>query len=135
MKLPKNKLIHSLTSLGLFTAALTVPIPVHARITNPVIGELGSGEEGATLALILANLWQSAVIVGGIAFILYFVWGALSWMTAESDKAKFESGREKMQNAIIGLVLLAASFAIVKTLGLLLDIEFLKTLKFKFPGA
>lgn len=108
--------------------------PAYAISIN-VLGELGTGDPGTVLARTLASLWKTAVIAGGISFVLYFVWGALRWMTAESDKGKFESGRQNMTNAIVGLVLLAASVAIIELLGNLLNIDFLKTLSFVFPAA
>lgn len=116
---------------GLFVLSLASPQPTYA-ITNPVI-DLGNGDYGVALATVLANIWKAAVVAGAIVFILYFLWGAFRWMTAESDKAKFESGREKISNALIGLVLLAASVAIIELLGNLMNIPFLQTLSFTFP--
>jgi ABC-type Mn2+/Zn2+ transport system permease subunit len=123
--------LHALcyTACTLFLASAQ---PAYA-ITNPVI-DFGSGDYGEALATIIANLWKAAVIAGAIAFILYFLWGAFRWMTAESDKAKLESGREKITNALVGLILLVASVAIIQLLGTLLNIKFLKNLKFTFPG-
>jgi NADH:ubiquinone oxidoreductase subunit 6 (subunit J) len=114
-------------------STMTFTKPTYA-IENPAIGPLGSGTNyGDVLATILANIWKAAVIAGGIGFILYFVWGALNWLTAGGDKARLEESRNKMASALIGLVLLAASYAIITLAGELLNIEFLQTLQFNFP--
>lgn len=120
-------------ALPVLLPLLALPQPIFA-ITNPVIGSLGRGDFGTALARVLANIWKAFVIAGAIAFVLYFLWGAFRWMTAESDKAKFESGRDKITAALTGLVLLAASVAIVELLGNLLDIDFLQRLSFTFPA-
>lgn len=68
------------------------------RITD--IGSLVSGIMGATL------------IFATLAFILYFVWGALRWLMAGGDKAQIELARQRITNAFIGLVLVATAWAI-----------------------
>lgn len=107
--------------------------PAYARIEPPV-PNLGT-EPGEALTTVLANFWKGAVTIGAIMFVLYFVWGALRWMTAEGDKAKFEEGRQKITNALTGLVILAASVAIIELLGGLLNLPFLENLSFIFPEA
>lgn len=103
-------------------------------ITNPVVPTFGTGDPGIALAVMIAQIWKGAVVLGAIFFVLYFLWGAFRWMTAEADKTKFESGRQDITNAVIGLVLLASSVAIIELLGRLLDIQFLRDLTFTFPS-
>jgi len=126
--------LRSLLSLLLLTPYFLLPTPIYADITNPVAPTFSTGDPGEILAKMIASIWKAAVVMGGILFVLYFVWGALRWMTAEGDKTKFESGREKITDSLIGLVLLVASVAIIQLLGTLLDIPFLRQLMFTFPG-
>lgn len=107
-----------------------------ARISNPVLPpELGQGTDyGGGVAIIIANAWKASLTVGSLFFIIYFAWGALRWMTAEGDKGKFEEGRNKMANGLIGLVILAASQAIIQFAGSVLNIPFLETLSFNLPS-
>lgn len=127
-----------LRSLLLFLFFLTphslLPTPIHADITNPAAPTFSTGDPGAVLAIMIASIWKAMVVLGGLSFVIYFLWGALRWMTAESDKAKFESGREKITTALTGLVLIAASVAIIELLGRLLNIPFLETLSFTIPN-
>jgi hypothetical protein len=117
----------------LFILNLITTQTVYAGITNPVAGPLGTGQPESALATTVANVWRASLVLGSIGFVLYFAWGALRWMTAEGDKAKFEEGRHKISNALIGLILIAASVAIVQLIGRLLNIGFLETLIFDFP--
>jgi arginine exporter protein ArgO len=109
--------------------------PVFAAIENPTIGSLGTGDAGNAAATVFANIWRAIVVMAGIAFIIYFAWGALSWLTSGGDKARVEEAREKISNATIGLILVAASVAITTTIGLLFNIDFLTNLTFEFPEA
>jgi hypothetical protein len=43
-----------------------------------------------------------------------FIWGAVSWILSGGDKAKIESAKGKITSALVGLVLMIATFAIVK---------------------
>jgi hypothetical protein len=68
------------------------------RITD--VGSLVSGVLSATL------------IFASIAFVLYFAWGAMRWMTAGGDKTQVEIARQRITNAMIGLTLVAAAWAV-----------------------
>ncbi len=108
--------------------------PSYARISNPVAPTYSTGAPGEALAMMIANIWKTLVIVGSIFFVLYFAWGAVRWVTAQGDKSKFEEGRDKIANGAIGLVILVASVAIIQFLGSVLNIQFLEDLSFDFPG-
>ena len=52
-------------------------------------------------------------IVGGLLFLLFFIFGALSWLSAGGEKGKVESARTQLTNAAIGLIIVIISQAIV----------------------
>lgn len=126
------KLIISPLLISLY---LSFSEPAFARISNPALpSDLGSGDDyGSGFARVFANIWKSFFLIGSLFFILYFVWGAMRWMTAEGDKGKFEEGRNKIANGLIGLVILAASQVVIQLVGSTLDIPFLESLSFEFP--
>jgi hypothetical protein len=66
---------------------------------------------------ILLNIINLFFTVGGIGVLIFFLWGAVDWIFSGGDKEKVAGARKKMTNAIIGLVLLALSFAIIRTVG------------------
>ncbi|MEK7064064.1 MAG: hypothetical protein AAB973_00440 [Patescibacteria group bacterium] len=57
---------------------------------------------------------DAAIIGAGILLLVYLVYGGVEWLTSGGDKAKLESARAKLTNALIGVAIIAASFAIWK---------------------
>lgn len=103
-----------------------------ADLTNPVLPpSLGTGsiDQGGT---IIGKLVSS---IGGLLFIfaffltfLYLLMGGVSWLTSGGDKSKLENARDKITNALIGLVVVAAAYAVFALVGQFfgLDIKALK---------
>jgi len=86
------------------------------QIINPVISEEEGtidGVAGNPLGSIIARLWQTMVVIGGLLVLLWFVWGAIDWIFSGGNEEKLKHARGRMTNAFIGLVLLVASFAIM----------------------
>lgn len=85
-------------------------------ITNPALGNLNKigGTDGLGF---FEKLIPSAVgllfIVGGVSFFFMLVWGAISWILSGGDKAHLESAKGRITSAVMGIILLIASFAIV----------------------
>lgn len=69
------------------------------------------------IGTLVKNVISLFFVFGGIATLLYFVWGAFDWIVSGGDKEKVAGARKKMTNAIIGLVLLALSYFIVGLVG------------------
>lgn len=65
------------------------------------------------LAFYIAILWRTVVTLGGIAFIIFFIWGGIEWLTAGGDKTKVETAQKMITNAFIGLAILISSYAII----------------------
>jgi len=65
------------------------------------------------IAFYIAILWRTVVTLGGIAFIIFFIWGGIEWLTAGGDKTKVETAQKMITNAFIGLAILISSFAII----------------------
>lgn len=64
------------------------------------------------LAYYIAILWRSVVTLGGVAFLVFLLWGGLEWLTAGGDKTKVETAQKMITNALIGLAVLVGSYAI-----------------------
>lgn len=50
--------------------------------------------------------------IGGLAVFMYLILGGFNWLTAGGDKSKVEAARSMITNAIIGITILAAAFAL-----------------------
>jgi hypothetical protein len=68
------------------------------------IGDLGTLIGGAAAFLL---------IVGAILTFIMLVVGGLQWITSGGDKAHLESARNRITNAIVGLIIVAAAWGIM----------------------
>ena len=96
------------------------------QFTIPITRELNNlaNQQGFSIITNIGHYTSSIVglflTVAGIAAFIYFVWGGLQWIMSGSDKTKVEEARTRLTNAIIGLGIVAVSWAIF----LLLDFFF-----------
>lgn len=89
--------------------------------------------EGLVQSIIL-NVISLFFAVGGIGVIIYFIWGSVDWIMSGGDKEKISNARKKMTNAIIGLILLSLSFAIIRTVGAIAGFDPLGNLQIRGLG-
>ncbi len=99
------------------------------KISNPAIGN--------TLNQMLLNLPEFyfadlisrtiglLFVFGALAFFFMFLWGAITWILSGGDKAHVENARGRITNALIGFVLMIATFAIVKLIEAFFGIDIL----------
>ncbi len=72
---------------------------------------------------IFTNLLSFVLVIAGILVFAYLVWGGIEWITSGGDSGKTEKARNKITGAIIGLVILVASYAIFQLVLSLLNIN------------
>lgn len=96
-------------------------------IVNPLLPPAYQNptQGGAGLAYYIGQLWKTIVVLGGLAFLIFFIWGALNWIIAGGDKAKIDAAQKQMTNGLIGLVVLVVSFAVVGFIGNFLGFDLL----------
>jgi hypothetical protein len=61
---------------------------------------------------LVSNVISVAFIVAAIATFVYLVIGGMNWLTSGGDKAKVDTAQKMITNALIGLAIVAASYAI-----------------------
>lgn len=90
---------------------------MNGQIINPVLPNLlgtgGIGAGGTAFGSLLGGILGVALIMGAIAAFVFLILGALSWITSSGDKARIEKAQQTITNAIIGLVILAAVWAVM----------------------
>jgi len=103
-----------------------VNIPLAQAITNPALGgsiqDMGGIE---WLQLMLPNFITLALIMGIVLFVFIMFIGAIQWITSGGDKAGIEGARGKISNAVVGIVLLLATFAIISMIELFFGVDIL----------
>lgn len=67
-----------------------------------------------SLGELISYLVPIAMIVAGIMLAFYFFTGAFDMIISQGDKNAIAAARDKMVHAIIGLLLLVASFVLVR---------------------
>jgi len=61
---------------------------------------------------VVRNVITIVFIVAALLTLFYLVMGAINWITSAGDKGKVEDARNKITAAVIGLLILAATWAI-----------------------
>ncbi len=59
-------------------------------------------------------LINAALSLLGVIFIILIILAGFKWMTSSGDAKKVEEARENIKNAVIGLVVVLAAYAITK---------------------
>lgn len=84
-------------------------------IKNPVLGPSLQSKTGVTFFQdIIPRMVGLAFLVGVLIFFFIMITGAIQWITSGGDKAAVEGAREKITNAIVGVVILLSLFALLK---------------------
>lgn len=92
-----------------------------AQLTNPVLPpSLGGGTSpstelgGQAIGKLISNIVGLIFIFSFLLAFLYLLTGSVAWITSGGDKAKLENARNKITHALLGLIIVAAAYAIVK---------------------
>lgn len=97
-----------------------------SQINNPVLGPALQGLSGVDyLGKMLPNFIGLLLVIGVIAFFFMLLWGAVSWIISGGDKAHIESAKARITSALIGLVLMLSTFAIIKLIETFFGIDIL----------
>jgi hypothetical protein len=64
------------------------------------------------LGTFVSRSFSAVILVAGLATFMYLVYGGVTWITAGGDKGKLEEARGKITQAIVGLGIVASSWAI-----------------------
>ena len=64
------------------------------------------------LAGLIDNLIQLDFFVAGLAFLFSLLLGGVQWITASGDPKALDAAKGRITNAIIGLIIVVASFSI-----------------------
>src|SRR3972149_7473520 len=107
-KLQKLALSASVSAASLASAVLPVAaIDIAKTDVNP-------GKGFATdFGKLINGVLSFVMVIAALLVFLYLIWGGIEWITSGGDKGKTESARNKITSAVIGLIVVAASYAIL----------------------
>ncbi len=85
-----------------------------AQVINNTAFPSFAGLSGvAFFAALIPALLSMVFVVGSIVFVFFLLWGGASWITAGSDKVAMENARNRITQALVGLIILFASLSIL----------------------
>jgi len=112
-----NKIIHALP--GLFFALLFVPLPVAAQSANELFWggfentiRIETGLGNAHPVQVIANLISVALGFLGIIAVVLIVLAGFKWMVSGGNEDKAAEAKKMLGQALIGIIIILASFAI-----------------------
>lgn len=75
----------------------------------------------------VSNIVAVITIFAGLSFLIWFVIGALTWITAADHADKLEKAKNQMSSALIGLVIVILTIPFVYLIGRILGIDILNS--------
>lgn len=110
-----------------------------AQLTNPVlppsIGQGGTVKGGTAVGMFISNLVGLLFIMAFLLALFFLLIGALSWITSGGDKNNLENARNRIIHALTGLIVVAATWAIMALVGQFFGFNFAKnSINFPLPS-
>lgn len=59
------------------------------------------------------SVLTAVILIAALLVFFYLIWGGIQWITSGGDKGKIEQARQKLVAAVVGIIILAASYAIL----------------------
>ena len=77
---------------------------------------VGNMPQGGTDVLpnIVGTGFNLLILAAILLCLIYLIWGGINWMMSEGEKQKISQARQKIIFSIIGLLVVFASFLIIK---------------------
>lgn len=76
-----------------------------------------------TVGSIIGGLINLVLIVASLIFFFILVIGGIKWIISNGDEKSVESARSQITNALIGLAIVFAAWAILKLIGILFGLD------------
>lgn len=110
--------------------------PAFAQITNPIIKDSESIAKNPSNYV--DNTIQAIITIFFIVAVIYFIWhivmAAYHLIASNGDPKKYEESQKAIINAVVGLIIVFAIFAILKFAGTVLGVPGLENLRLTWPS-
>ncbi|MFA5770582.1 MAG: hypothetical protein WC894_03770 [Patescibacteria group bacterium] len=88
-------------------------LTVFAQPSDSNYGKVALGFKIPNITEILTFIFRFFFILAGLVALLYLLLGALAWITSGGNKESVDKAREKIQAALVGLILIFVVLAVV----------------------
>jgi hypothetical protein len=82
-----------------------------------------SGMKITDIGVLISRVISVAFIISGILTFGFLVFGGVEWLTSGGDKGKTEAARNRITAAIVGLAIVAASWALMKLIAYFFGVD------------
>ncbi len=113
--LKTNRVVYT---AGLLLALIGLPSPVLAGVEDGALNftSLNLQTKFQYSAEIVGEVVKIVVAVAGIGFVIYFILGAIKYITSNGDVKAVQAARKAITAALVGIILTASVFAIMSLL-------------------
>lgn len=84
--------------------------------------------ENLTIGGIISGAISLVMLAVSLIFFFILIMGGLKWVMSEGDQKAVESARNQITNALVGLAIVFAAFAIMKLIGVVFGIDIIGNL-------
>lgn len=99
-----------------------------AQIVNPVLpdnlGQGGSEAGPPAVGQLISGFIGAFFVFAFVMALFYLLLGGFNWITAGGDKTRLQGARDEITNALVGLIVVGAGWAIMMLVGDFLGIQF-----------
>jgi cytochrome bd-type quinol oxidase subunit 2 len=110
MKLTKKIALASSSALS--SLLLGAKMMVFAQGFDDIEVSPGTGY-ASDFGNMFSSILNVVMLIAAVLVFAYLIFGGIQWITSGGDKVKAEEARNKITAAIIGLIIVAASYAII----------------------
>ncbi|MDP4009907.1 MAG: hypothetical protein Q8P53_02900 [Candidatus Shapirobacteria bacterium] len=101
---------------SVYAAGETIQIAPTDTVWDKIVKNL-------TVGSIIGGLINLVLIVASLIFFFILVIGGIKWIVSNGDEKSVESARSQITNALIGLAIVFAAWAILKLIGILFGLD------------
>ncbi|MBI3380214.1 hypothetical protein HY029_05665 [Candidatus Gottesmanbacteria bacterium] len=115
-----KKIIALLTSSSIFFLSASISFADDSTTINIVKPDIIKITNFGTL---IGGIVGIALVLAAIFAFIYLIWGGIQWITSGGDKAGVEAAQHRIQAALLGLLIVASTWALFSVMGSILGID------------
>ncbi len=87
------------------------------RSTSNLSNAFGAGLQAPpgfadTIGQLINSLLTFVMLISALLVLFFIIWGAFEWITSGGDKGKIDQARQKIIAAVVGIIVVASTYAI-----------------------
>jgi len=89
--------------------------PLHLNLEYPKFGEFDLNEsKGQSFDGLIGWLYYAIIGISGLAAFVMLIWGGIRWMSSAGDPTATSDAKDRIKQALLGLLLVLSSFIIIQ---------------------